>query len=373
MLKKIRFSEFQGESRFWEVGPCDFVEKNLIVGRNATGKTRFLNVINGLHAILSGKRPGLFISGEYDAEFEFDDSQYNLHLELNNFQIKSEKLLVNGTERLVRGAKGQGRIYYEKEKKSLDFVLPSNVSALVQRRDELQHPFIAKVGNWAANVRYFQFGSSLGREFLPALQPGTNELQTSNPEQNVVSAYIAAFNTFGHKLDKAILKDMASVGYELEDVGVKDIKSVTPHAIAPDGVLSLFVKEKGRASDLGQIDMSQGMFRALTMVIYINIAVLEKYEGLILIDDIGEGLDYDRSTRLIDLLFKRLKKVQIITTTNDRFVMNKVPLENWCLLRREGPTVHAYTERSNPTEFADFKYVGLSNFEFFASSPLVKS
>jgi len=112
------------------------------------------------------------------------------------------------------------------------------------------------------------------------------------------------------------------------------------------------------------------MFRALALVIHINVASFGKQRTLVLVDDIGEGLDFERSASLIDVLTRHAKEtdLQIIMTTNDRFVMNRVPLEYWSLLRRTGATVHAYTERNCPKEFAEFKYMGLSNFDFFTSA-----
>jgi ABC-type lipoprotein export system ATPase subunit len=50
----------------------------------------------------------------------------------------------------------------------------------------------------------------------------------------------------------------------------------------------------------------------------------------VLIDDIGEGLDYERSSNLIKLLLKKMKKesIQLIMSTNDRFVMNNIPYDS---------------------------------------------
>jgi hypothetical protein len=53
-----------------------------------------------------------------------------------------------------------------------------------------------------------------------------------------------------------------------------------------------------------------------------------KTPATILIDDIGEGLDFDRSSRLIKLLIEIAEKnenIRLIMSTNDRFVMNAVP------------------------------------------------
>lgn len=371
MLKKIGYLEFQKDPRYWELEPCDFVEKNLVVGRNATGKSRLMSVINGLCMLLSGKRTDLFESGSYDVQLEIQGRLYALQLSMQDSKVISEKLTVDGELRLERSKTGAGRIYYEKERAFLDFLLPDNMLALQQRRDELQHPFVAEVGKWAQNCLFFAFGSALGKQTLQMVQQG-QVFTTSGPiEQHVVSTYIDAWTKFGEKFDKAIIKDMGKLGYDISDVGVQDLRTLSPHAKAPDSVVSLFVKETDRDANVGQIDMSQGMFRALALVVAVNSLALKRFKGLVLIDDIGEGLDHERAVGLIDVLFVHAKNgIQLIATTNDRFVMNRVPLEHWCLLRRDGAKVKAFTQRNSEEAFKEFEFVGLSNFEFFKSNLL---
>jgi hypothetical protein len=90
---------------------------------------------------------------------------------------------------------------------------------------------------------------------------------------------------------------------------------------------------------------------------------------LILVDDIGEGLDYERAVAIIDLLISKAQShsMQIIMTSNDRFVMNKVPLPYWSVLKRVGGTVSMFNERNSKKQFDHFKFIGLNNFDFFAS------
>ena len=47
-LKSISYTEFENDPQHWKLDQCDFSQINLIVGRNATGKTRLMNVINSL-------------------------------------------------------------------------------------------------------------------------------------------------------------------------------------------------------------------------------------------------------------------------------------------------------------------------------------
>jgi len=59
--------------------------------------------------------------------------------------------------------------------------------------------------------------------------------------------------------------------------------------------------------------------------------------------------------------------LQLIMTSNDRFVMNQVLLEYWSVLKRKGGIVKLFNSQNSPKQFNDFKYLGLNNFDFFAS------
>ena len=59
--------------------------------------------------------------------------------------------------------------------------------------------------------------------------------------------------------------------------------------------------------------------------------------------------------------------LQLIMTSNDRFVMNEVPLEYWSVLKRKGGIIKLFNSQNSPKQFNDFKYLGLNNFDFFAS------
>jgi len=371
-LKSISYTEFENDPQHWKLDQCDFSQINLIVGRNATGKTRLMNVINSLSKILSARTTEVFTSGTFHAEIVLSGKTYALCLEFASGQVIKELLEVDGKQRLTRNADGKGKIYYAKEDKFIEFQVPPTTVAIQQRRDELQHPFIVELSNWAGGCQAYLFGSSLGKdrvvglaslELLLEKQEGTGNIESP------ISTYTKAFNQYGESFDKAIIRDMGQLGYNLTEVGMDDMRQFPLQLNLPEPIFGMFVREKDRDAKLPQMFMSQGMFRALALVIHINVASFGKQLTLVLVDDIGEGLDFERSASLIDVLTRHAKEsgLQIIMTTNDRFVMNRVPLEHWSLLRRTGSTIHAYTERNSPNEFTEFKYMGLSNFDFFTS------
>src|SRR5205823_8580893 len=123
------------------------------------------------------------------------------------------------------------------------------------------------------------------------------------------------------------------------------------------------VKESGIEGLIYQAALSQGMFRALSVLIQVNYCQLSKRAHCVIIDDIGEGLDYDRSSLLIELLRKKAKDAnfQLIMSTNDKFVMNHVPLDEWSVLQRAGGRVSVRNIHNSKAAFEDFKFVGMSN------------
>ena len=372
-LKSLSYTEFDNNPRHWKLESCDFTQINLIVGRNATGKTRLMNVINNLCKILSVRTTEVYLSGTYQTEIVLSGKTYALCLEFASGHVIKELLEVDGNQRLIRNADGKGKIYYDQEKKFIEFQVPPTTIAIQQRRDELQHPFVVELSNWAGGCQAYLFGSSLGKDRvvgLAELQALVAKQESPSDTENLIGTYLKAFDQYGEPFDKAIIRDMGQLGYELTDVGTDDMRQFPfNQSKLPEPVIGMFVREKDRDAMLPQVFMSQGMFRALALVIHINVASFGGQRTLVLVDDIGEGLDFERSASLIDVLTHHAKEsgLQIIMTTNDRFVMNRVPLEYWSLLRRTGSTVHAYTERNSPDEFTEFKYMGLSNFDLFTS------
>jgi AAA15 family ATPase/GTPase len=57
-LRSIEYFENEGTATEWKLKKSFFDKINLIVGRNASGKTRLVNIINGLSVLLTnGVRP----------------------------------------------------------------------------------------------------------------------------------------------------------------------------------------------------------------------------------------------------------------------------------------------------------------------------
>ena len=54
-------------------------------------------------------------------------------------------------------------------------------------------------------------------------------------------------------------------------------------------------------------------------------------------------------------------------STNDRFVMNNVPLEYWSVIDRVEGECKIYNYKNSPKLFDEFALTGMNNFDFFSS------
>jgi len=127
----------------------------------------------------------------------------------------------------------------------------------------------------------------------------------------------------------------------------------------------IFVNEKDLAFDNVQFQLSAGMYRALCIVIILN-HLLEKITACTFAaDDIGEGLDYERSSKLVGLILGRTNnsKIQVILTSNDRHLPNSVDVSHWNVLERKGGKVRSYNYSNSKEAFDEFMMTGLSTFD----------
>ncbi|MDD3060591.1 MAG: hypothetical protein PHW94_06600 [Sulfurimonas sp.] len=144
-----------------------------------------------------------------------------------------------------------------------------------------------------------------------------------------------------------------------------------------EGGISAFVYvQENNLSYLPQVYISQGMFRALSIIIQITFNRYLAIPTSLIIDDIGEGLDFERSSKLIKLLIDRVNDnpdKQLFLTTNDKYVMNSVPLKYWNIVYSENSEIKCKNINNSKQIFEDFAFTGLNNFDFFTGKIFQKT
>jgi energy-coupling factor transporter ATP-binding protein EcfA2 len=367
-LISIRYSEFKNQPKEWTLEEITFDQITLVVGKNASGKTRTLNIINNLARLIRGDIKPTFDSAYFDASFnhEGDDCRYRLFI--SNGNVVEENFESKGKIHLTRGQEGIGKIFAHKLNKEIDFQTPPSDIALTSRRDNIQHPFFEPLFNWAFSVYHYAFGTPLGRDIF-----FTKDNVKYDPRNTfyVIPIYKQGEVEFGASFKDAIKNDLKTIGYDISDIGLAAPTRVTA-APSVGELEGLWVQENDLKGKVEQENISQGMFRALSLIIQLNYSKIALKPACILIDDIGEGLDFERSCSLINLLLEKVKETstQLVMTTNDRFVMNNIPLDMWTVLNRQGSHCKVTNIHNAKDKFKKFRFTGLNNFDFFATDYL---
>lgn len=363
-LKSINYKEFQNDPKHnsWELKDLLLTRQNLIVGKNAVGKTRVVSLIISLTKII--RDPAFVLkNGEWDICFKTTENKdFIYQVNLIDGKVKSEKIVLDGVEKLDRNSSST-KIYSEVKPGFINIEPPDDKLVLHIRRDKKEHPFLEYLYEWALHVNGYRFG-----KFDPSsvVVPGgvINLLDSLDTVPFVME-----------KLSKAsvekVLKDFNSIGYEIESAKLGPVQGL------PLKVKLIFFREKGIKHPILQTQISSGMFRAFALLVILRYLSEEAKDvaSTILIDDLCEGLDYDRSTQFAKLIFEKtdLKNVQLIATTNDRFLMNVVDIKNWNLLVRDKNIISSLNYSNSKKVFDEFKLTGLSNFDLFSSDYLAEN
>ena len=376
-LSEISYSEYSRSPREWKLNKLVLGNINLLVGTNATGKTRSLNLIGALSNLLSAQGPGLD-EAYWNTEFVDDDYRFHYKLKIKNREVVSEQLLRFSRKSkkilLERGKGGSGKLWGEKSKRLVEFQSPPDQIVALARQDKIQHSYFIPLVDWGKRTFHFHFGRALAYALVVKLEDPTQKPSFDPKEtSNVIEVFRRGEEEFGEDFVSDVISDMQRIGYSIEEIGIASPTGLTVSGPPlPGKILNLYVKEKDLRCVTEQISISAGMLAALSTIIQINYRIRAMKPSCLLIDDIGEGLDYERSCELIDLLIEKARKhsVQLIMTSNDRFVMNRVPLENWTVLNRTGSTVIGYNIHNSAKKFEQFRFTGMSNFDLFATDYL---
>ena len=276
---------------------------------------------------------------------------------------------------MTRRNDGSGKIWAEKIEQNLEFQIPTVLSAVHAKRDKLQHPFLEPLIQWAEEVSIFRFGTELGKDRVLIKNNKVVQESNSNHDQILMEDLPSQYffkgrDEYNSTFIQNIIQDMRIIGFPLEDVDSGSPFSIVINQPLGGEPVSLLFKEERVKSKFDQFDVSQGMFRAFSLLSYVQYMKLKNASNTILIDDIGEGLDFERSKNLIQRIeeVSRDANFQVIMTSNDRYVMNAVNIKNWSIVVRNGHEIHFVNYQNSKGQFDDFTQLGLSNFDFFSGN-----
>lgn len=367
ILESLKYIREEGRPNEWAIEGRDsnlikFDNINLFVGKNAVGKSRSLSVLCEIANLMSLKEPISslkFPETKYHLILKEDNISYEYLLSIEKHTITDEILWVKGVEKYNRK---KNKIYSEV---SLQFetlnITDIELITSIQNKDK-EYPYIAEIFEWSNALKNYAFTNQYEKNHLIRHKEELDSLQVVEDftPDNIIKLFFKGKKDFGQPYIDSIISDLHLIGYDVSNIDLLKDKL---------GGIGISVQEEELPEPTLQLDMSQGMFRALSFLIQLEFALLSKISVCLLIDDLGEGLDYSRSKSLIDIIIYKINNsnIQIFITSNDRYIMNKIPLRYWSVIERK-PKASIFHNYHNAREiFDDFKYTGLNNFDFLAS------
>lgn len=331
-----------------------FNKLNLVVGLNGSGKTRVIYIIRNFAGSILQQKPIYRV----DWEFHFQGNNgKTIEYRLDYFGDSiNENLVYEGKSVLER--KGSScKLWSFKEEKWIVINPPEDKLVIHVRRDSTEFPFFEDVVDWAERIQFFNFASIHPESFSKAMSDEENlEILSTRPVTSL-------WNELTATQTKLVIEQFRSVGYPVEEVWLSDAKTPV-----------YTFRESGMDTAIVQQNISQGTFRAFSLLVFINYLINKDEFCTVLLDDLCEGLDNLRSRKLGELLFSILEdsKIQFFATTNDSFLMEAVDIKYWNILKRDKKTVSSFNYSNSRELFDEFKMTGLDNFDLFTSNYLSK-
>lgn len=319
--------------------------ENLLVGRNSTGKTRTIRAIQNVSSYLQMKDSYMGARNFYVemAFIEVSDSNWQMKysFKVNNRIVEKENLEVCGKNLIKRTKKSST---YE----GISINPPADKLVVQVRRDKDLYPLIEKLMVWAEGI----------------ICVSCSDI---NPFTAIIPAKIFAPIPFCDIVEELTVADKKNVLKRAKEIGYNLTSIQTIKASADLRLVQ--VKETGISEQLVDLQLSNGMLRTIYLLSFLEYIQHDQRISMLLVDDLGEGLDYGRSIHLGKMVFDDCKKygIQLIASSNDAFLMDVVDINNWQILRRDVSKVIAINHDNYPELFRKFRMTGLSNFDLFSS------
>ena len=216
---------------------------NLLVGKNASGKSRTLSVITSLARLLAGDSKITFKSAHFSALFDHNGERLHYELDIQDFKVIAEEFSVGAATRLKRGQGGVGLLHAVKLNEEIEFQSPEQELAAVARRDSIQHPFFEPLHEWGTSLRFYPFGTALGRDRFVMLVKDFNVELDDKDAQNVTPIFHKGCTDFPDTFKQEVVNDMKAIDYDIDDVGLMSPSSVKMLTTLPGELRTLFVKD----------------------------------------------------------------------------------------------------------------------------------
>ena len=342
----------------WAIREINFSHLNLLVGKNSAGKSRMVSALDRCVDIIMQKLSLDGISQVLVFHLEFKTKASNkikYVFAISNNKVIYEILKYNDVIHLNRST---GTIYLltlaNADIKGAK--PPVNILLMHSMRDTEKFPFFEEIIEWATNYKIFRFSHL--HTYL-GLVPLFN-IYKSSENENASKLY----SLLDDEKKLKVLEDINYLGFNLLEIEATDFSFSKENKM-------MLLSEQGLGFKINQLNISQGLYRAISLIIFLYYYSDNKCRTIV-VDDLSEGLDYDRSTKLGKLLLEKFSdsNFQFISTTNDTYLMEVIDIKYWNIIHRKNNIVSSFNYNNCKKAFDNFYSSGLSNADLLSSNYL---
>jgi AAA15 family ATPase/GTPase len=341
----MKLVSFEYNDFTWALNKVSFGNLNLIAGRNAVGKSKTLNAIISFVRFLNGEVNTTTPSHCCKVEFITDDNIVLKYSYEYKDSVITDETLFRGDDEIISRNKEHALIG------NTEVNPPANKLCVQSQRDTKNYPEFESIMQWAELLKGYSFSelSSTKSYLIPSMFN----------EKIDISDIFEALEKDAEKKNFVIEK-MEELGYVIEKIEL--LKISEKYSI-------VLIKEQGVNIPLYSALLSNGMLRVLYIFAYMAYLSTEQGARTLLVDDLGEGLDFSRSSKLSKIIFDYCEAhdIQLIVTSNDNFLMNAINLDHWVILQRDGEHTTGISNKTHPDMFLKFKKMGLNNFDMLST------
>lgn len=340
-------SSFSYKTYGWElVEMNDLQPTNLLVGKNAAGKTRTIKALQNVTSFMQMKSSSVLQDSKFRTKMIFSNSEKSWKMtymfEIDDKKVIYEQLTVCGRILLTRNA---NRAEYN----GVPVNPPKDKLVVQVRRDSEAFPEVEELMKWAEGVVVISCSN-------------INPYTIFNVPEDMINpvSFSGLVGMLTEEEKQAVIKDAKSLGYHIKDISL--VKAANEYKFVT-------VKEAYVRHPIFDVQLSNGMIRVLFLLCFLKSMKHGKQYSMLLIDDLGEGMDYSRATQLGKKIFETCEqeKMQMIASSNDAFLMDVVDISKWQILRRKNTKLTVLNQTNTPDVFTHFRMTGLSNFDLFSS------
>ena len=356
-MKITKFS-FEDKASEWRLEELSFNKLTLLVGASGVGKTQILRALMNLKEIAEGQS---FNGIAWFVEFEIIDNQHNTknyiwegefekstsvaffsNKNTQNHTIIREKLTINDKKIVDRNSK---KIIYDG--KETPKLLPNeSIISLLRNEDAIsiilenlkKIKYLSYNGsNLDSKVLFYQITEILP-SFLESMHQLDKMLNTLSAIQNSdVHINIKLF--FLSEKDKKTFEHIKNRFIDIFP-NVEDIKfAFDKNNEFPFGLGSfpmMQIKEKNVKNWIGQNKISSGMYSTFMQLSELYLCA----EGTIfLIDEFENSLGSNCIDEITADILQSNRQLQFILTSHHPYIINKININNWKLITRNGGVV----------------------------------